>query len=77
MPRGEGSWGGRGADGELVGPGVYTYQLKGEDRSGETHMTRKKYLTVQKLLRRIKIEVTHKQQGTGADADGIDIILKK
>ncbi|MFQ5650785.1 MAG: type IX secretion system membrane protein PorP/SprF [bacterium] len=76
-PMSEMQWDWRDAWGKVVQPGVYSYALEWEDESGETRTTEKKYITVQKLLRHIRIEVTNQQKDTGVEADEIEIILKR
>ncbi len=76
-PMAELQWDWRTARGEIVQPGVYSYALHWQDNSGEWQETDKKYISVQKLMRNIRIEVTHKPKDSGVEADEIDIILKR
>jgi len=76
-PMAELQWDWRTARGEIVQPGVYSYALHWQDDSGEWQETGKKYISVQKLMRNIRIEVTNKPKDSGVEADEIDIILKR
>lgn len=69
-------WDWRDSDGHLVSAGVYSYQLEWWDNQGSRQESLQKYLSVQKLIRHIKIEVTTDNKKVGADADEINIILK-
>ncbi len=76
LPMAELRWDWRDEQNRLVAPGAYTYQLEWWDKLDLKQETPPKYLSVQKLVRHIKIEVTNKNKKTGADADEINIILK-
>ncbi|MCZ6819089.1 MAG: type IX secretion system membrane protein PorP/SprF [Calditrichaeota bacterium] len=75
MPLAELRWHWHDASDRLIKSGVYSYHLEWRDRNDKVHKTHKKYITVQRLLRNITIEVTGKRKDTG-DADEINIILK-
>lgn len=70
-------WDWRDGAGQLLEPGVYYYYLVWQDALQNRYTSNKRPLYVQKLLRTITIEVTHKPKKIGADVDEIDIILKK
>ncbi len=76
MPEAEIEWDWRDESGELITPGVYSYVLEWQDKQGAYHQTEEKFISVQKLIRHINIEITHKQKSIGDHADEIDIILK-
>lgn len=77
MPTDELRWDWRDRMGNLIVPGVYTYVLEWQDANNHVFMTQPKYISVQKLIRNITIEVTSKPKDTGVDADEIEIILKE
>ncbi len=62
--------------GDLVRPGLYNYHLEWIGPDETTNKTELKYISVQKLLRHITIEVTNHPKRIGADADEVNIILK-
>jgi hypothetical protein len=75
-PQTEIRWDWKDSRGDLVNPGIYSYQLEWF-KDSKREITPKKYITVKKLLRHIKIEISNEQKDIGDDTDEIDIILKK
>jgi len=76
-PDAEVNWDWRDQKGELVQPGVYACYLEWQDEQGNYHQTEERFLTVQKIIRHITIEISHKHKDIGEDADEINIILNK
>lgn len=75
-PIAEIQWNWRDSQGHLVSAGAYSYQLEWWDSLGLHQESPLKYLSVQRLIRHIKIEVTTDNKKVGADANEINIILK-
>ncbi len=77
MPPEEVEWDWRDQAGNLVAPGNYYFHLEWQDSRSKSHQSDKNVIAVQKLIRNITIEITHKPKPIGADVDEIDLILKK
>lgn len=70
-------WDWRDESGQLIVPGMYGYFLEWQDSQRNWHQTEERFISVQKIVRHITIEITNKQKDIGEHADEIDIILKK
>lgn len=77
MPDSEILWDWRDQQGSTIAPGLYAYYFEWRDPKDIEHQTEKKYITVQKLLRTITVEITKNPKAIGEDVDEIDIILKE
>src|SRR6056297_151671 len=63
-------------NGELIEPGVYRYKLIWNSADGNEYQSNTRSLYVQKIHRKISIDITKDVQKILTDPDSIDIILK-
>ena len=59
-----------------IAPGVYRYDLTWVDSSGKEHRSNERKLYVQKMLRKITIEVTRDIEAIRKDADAVEIRIQ-
>ncbi|MEM8488803.1 MAG: hypothetical protein AAF564_24875 [Bacteroidota bacterium] len=71
------SWDWRADDGQLIAPGVYRYSLLWIDQLGNTHQSNERKLYVQKMLRKITIEVTRDIEAIRREADAVEIRIQQ
>lgn len=69
-------WDWRLTSGDFVPPGVYTYQLNWTSANGNSYQSNRRGLYVQKILRKITIDITKDLNQILSDPDSIEIILK-
>jgi len=69
-------WDWRLNNGEWVEPGVYNYQLYWTSADGSSYQSNRRSLYVQKILRRITIDITKDLNRILEDPDSIQMILK-
>lgn len=63
-------------DGELIDPGVYTYVLNWTSTNGQQYRSNVRSLYVQKILRKITLDITKDLNRILENPDAVDIILK-
>ena len=63
-------------NGELIEPGVYTYQLEWSSQNGDQFQSNTRSLYVQKIHRKITLDLTKDVMKVIDNPDSIDIILK-
>lgn len=69
-------WDWRDADGRLIEPGVYRYRIEWVDSIGLTQQSNERKLYVQKMLRKITIEVTRDIEALRNEADAVEIRIQ-
>jgi hypothetical protein len=77
MPPADIKWDWTDSSGKIVKMGMYSYYLDWYDVNNDLHTSDKRFLSVQKLHRHIKVEITNKPKSKGVNADEINIILKE
>ena len=70
------TWDWRADDGQHIAPGVYRYELEWVDLSGQAYKSNERKLYVQKMLRKITIEVTRDIEAIRKDADAVEIRIQ-
>lgn len=70
------TWDWRADNGHHIAPGVYRYDLTWVDPFGETFRSNERKLYVQKMLRKITIEVTRDIEAIRKDADAVEIRIQ-
>ncbi|MFK7848514.1 MAG: hypothetical protein AB8G77_24710 [Rhodothermales bacterium] len=70
------SWDWRGDDGQHIAPGVYRYGLEWVDLTGNAYSSNERKLYVQKMLRKITIEVTRDIEAIRKEADAVEIRIQ-
>ncbi len=70
------AWDWRADNGQLIAPGVYRYSLEWVDALGQTYSSNERKLYVQKMLRKITIEVTRDIEAIREEADAVEIRIQ-
>lgn len=70
------AWDWRAENGQLIAPGVYRYRLEWVDAAGDTYLSNERKLYVQKMLRKITIEVTRDIEALRKEADAVEIRIQ-
>ena len=69
-------WNWRNEQGQLIEPGVYRYRLEWTDAQSVSHQSNERKLYVQKMLRKITIEVTRDIDALKEEADAVEIRIQ-
>lgn len=70
------AWNWTDENGELIAPGIYRYRLRWVEENGRLHESNERKLYVQKLLRKITIQVTRDVEALRREADAVEIRIQ-
>ena len=70
------TWDWRSDEGQHIAPGVYRYGLEWVDSLGNAYQSNKRKLYVQKMLRKITIEITRDIEAIREEADAVEIRIQ-